>query len=141
MTPGRPCRGKTPHVVEARALLPHRVHSQTVRDDPVAGEQERGDQLQDPAGAKRVPEERLGGADGRGAAEDPAQRQGFRRVVGFRSGPVRVDVVDVGGGQSAVVERRGHRPLAPGAVRVRRRRMPRVAGESVAQDLGERWPA
>ena len=112
-----------------------------MRDDPVTGEQEGGDQLQDPAGAERVPEERLGGADRRGAAEDPAQRQGFRRVVGFRSGPVRVDVVDIGGAQSAVVERRGHRPLAPGAVRVRRRRMPRVAGESVAQDPGERRPA
>ena len=130
-----------PHVVQPRAPLSHRVHSKTVRDDTVTGEQERCDQLQDPAGAQRVAEERLGGADGRGAAEDPVERSGFGRVVGFRPGPVRIDVVDVGSGQTAILERRHHRPFASDPFGVRRGRMPRVAGESVAQDLGQRRPA
>ena len=129
------------HVVQPRASLAHRIHSQAVRNHSIPGKQKRGDQLQDAASPQRVTEEGLGGADRGGVAEQPAQRSGFRRVVGFRPGAVRVDIVDIGRGQAAVFEGGDHRVLAPDSVGVRRRGVPGVAGEAVAQDLGQRGPA
>src|SRR5450759_5411673 len=124
--------------VQIAALRIRREVIDSRRDDLIANGERGYEELQSGRRAKHVPGHGLGGRDADatgGLTKDRRDRLCFIRVIEGRGGAVRVDVVDVRRGETAVGECAAHGALQPFVIRKLTGAMVRIASRPIAGQL------